>query len=123
MTLEIDILTLFPAMLDGPLAGSIPARIQEQGLAAVRVHDLRRAMPVGVGLHHRADLHAGRDGAADQAHVVKQGVAGDQQLGVVHRLTRPWVDVRSSVRTRDVYRQGAAGTSLRKRNLIERRLW
>ena len=33
MTLEIDVLTLFPAMIDGPLALSIPGRIQEQGLA------------------------------------------------------------------------------------------
>ena len=33
MTLEIDVLTLFPAMFEGPLAASIPGRIQEQGLA------------------------------------------------------------------------------------------
>ena len=33
MTLDIDVLTLFPAMFDGPLAQSIPGRIQEQGLA------------------------------------------------------------------------------------------
>ncbi len=30
MTLEIDVLTLFPAMIAGPLAESIPGRIQEQ---------------------------------------------------------------------------------------------
>ena len=41
MTLEIDVLTLFPAMIEGPLPQSIPGRIQEQGLATVRVHDLR----------------------------------------------------------------------------------
>lgn len=52
MTLEIDILTLFPAMLDGPLAGSIPARIQEQGLATIRVHDLREW---GLGRHRSVD--------------------------------------------------------------------
>jgi tRNA (guanine37-N1)-methyltransferase len=52
VTLEVDILTLFPAMLDGPLAGSIPARIQEQGLAAVRVHDLR---DWGLGRHRSVD--------------------------------------------------------------------
>jgi len=40
MTLEIDVLTLFPAMFDGPLAASIPGRIQEQGLATIRIHDL-----------------------------------------------------------------------------------
>jgi tRNA (guanine37-N1)-methyltransferase len=52
MTLEIDILTLFPAMLDGPLSGSIPGRIQEQGLATVRVHDLREW---GLGRHRSVD--------------------------------------------------------------------
>jgi tRNA (guanine37-N1)-methyltransferase len=52
MTLEIDILTLFPAMLDGPLTGSIPARIQEQGLASIRVHDLREW---GLGRHRSVD--------------------------------------------------------------------
>jgi tRNA (guanine37-N1)-methyltransferase len=52
MTLEIEVLTLFPAMLEGPLAASIPARILERGLAQVRVHDLRRW---GLGRHHSVD--------------------------------------------------------------------
>lgn len=52
MTLEIDVLTLFPAMVEGPLAESIPARIQEQGIATVRVHDLRRW---GLGRHRSVD--------------------------------------------------------------------
>lgn len=52
MTLEIDVLTLFPAMVDGPLAQSIPGRILERGLAVVRVHDLRRW---GLGRHHSVD--------------------------------------------------------------------
>jgi tRNA (guanine37-N1)-methyltransferase len=52
MTLEIDILTLFPAMVEGPLAESIPGRIQEQGLASVRVHDLR---DWGLGRHRSVD--------------------------------------------------------------------
>ena len=52
MTLEIDILTLFPAMLEGPLAQSIPGRIQEQGLATIRVHDLREW---GLGRHRSVD--------------------------------------------------------------------
>ena len=52
MTLEIDILTLFPAMLDGPLAGSIPARIQEHGLAEIRIHDMRTW---GIGRHRSVD--------------------------------------------------------------------
>ncbi len=52
MALEIDIVTLFPEMLGGPLAASIPGRIQEQGLAVVRVHDLRTW---GLGRHRSVD--------------------------------------------------------------------
>jgi len=36
VTLEIDVLTLFPQMLEGPLTASIPGRIREQGLAVIR---------------------------------------------------------------------------------------
>jgi tRNA (guanine37-N1)-methyltransferase len=52
MTLEIDVLTLFPAMVAGPLAESIPGRIQERGIATVRVHDLRE---FGLGRHRSVD--------------------------------------------------------------------
>lgn len=52
MTLEIDVLTLFPAMVSVPLAESIPGRIQEQGLAQVRIHDLREW---GLGRHRSVD--------------------------------------------------------------------
>ena len=52
MTLEIDVLTLFPAMIQGPLAESIPGRIQEQGLVTIRVHDLRE---FGLGRHKSVD--------------------------------------------------------------------
>ena len=52
MTLEIDVLTLFPAMVSGPLTESIPGRIQEQGLATIRVHDLR---DWGLGRHRSVD--------------------------------------------------------------------
>jgi len=52
VTFEIEILTLFPAMLDGPLAQSIPGRIQEQGLATIRIHDLREW---GLGKHRSVD--------------------------------------------------------------------
>jgi tRNA (guanine37-N1)-methyltransferase len=52
MALEIDLLTLFPAMVEGPLRSSIPGRIQERGLAVVRVHDLR---DWGIGRHRTVD--------------------------------------------------------------------
>jgi tRNA (guanine37-N1)-methyltransferase len=50
--LEVDVLSLFPAMLVGPLSDSIPGRIQEEGLAVVRVLDLRRW---GLGRHRTVD--------------------------------------------------------------------
>ena len=52
VTLEIDVLTLFPAMIEGPLSQSIPGRIQEQGLATIRIHDLR---DFGLGRHKSVD--------------------------------------------------------------------
>jgi tRNA (guanine37-N1)-methyltransferase len=52
VTLEIDVLSLFPAMLEGPLAESIPGRIREQGLASIRLHDLREW---GLGRHRSVD--------------------------------------------------------------------
>lgn len=52
MTLEIDVLTLFPGMFEGPLAQSIPGRIQEQGLATIRLRDLREW---GLGRHRSVD--------------------------------------------------------------------
>jgi tRNA (guanine37-N1)-methyltransferase len=52
VTLEIEVLTLFPAIFEAPLAASIPGRIQERGLATVRVHDLRTW---GIGRHRSVD--------------------------------------------------------------------
>ena len=52
MTLEIDVLTLFPSMVEGPLAESIPGRIQDRGLVTIRVHDLRE---FGLGRHRSVD--------------------------------------------------------------------
>jgi tRNA (guanine37-N1)-methyltransferase len=52
VTLEIDVLTLFPSMVAVPLAESIPGRIQERGLATIRVHDLRE---FGLGRHRSVD--------------------------------------------------------------------
>jgi tRNA (guanine37-N1)-methyltransferase len=52
VTLEIDVLTLFPTMVSGPLGESIPGRIQERGLVTIRVHDLRA---FGLGRHRSVD--------------------------------------------------------------------
>jgi tRNA (guanine37-N1)-methyltransferase len=58
--LEIEILTLFPGMLAGPLAESIPGRVQARGLATVRVHDLRHW---GLGRHKSVDDYTYGGGA------------------------------------------------------------
>jgi tRNA (guanine37-N1)-methyltransferase len=60
MTLEIDILTLFPGMLEGPLSESIPGRVQERGLATIRTHDLRQW---GLGRHRSVDDYTYGGGA------------------------------------------------------------
>jgi len=52
MSLHIDILTLFPRMLDGFLAESILGKGIERGLLGVKVHDLRDWT---TDKHHTAD--------------------------------------------------------------------
>jgi tRNA (guanine37-N1)-methyltransferase len=52
MTLEIDVVTLFPGMLEGPLSESIPGRARERGIVEVRLHDLREW---GLGRHRSVD--------------------------------------------------------------------
>jgi len=52
MPLEVDVLTLFPGMIAGPVSESIPGRIQDRGLATIRVHDLRQW---GIGRHRSVD--------------------------------------------------------------------
>jgi tRNA (guanine37-N1)-methyltransferase len=74
MPLEIDVLTLFPPMVEGPLRESIPARIQEQGLVEIRVHDLRRW---GLGRHRTVDdyTYGGGAGMVLRADVVAAALA------------------------------------------------
>jgi tRNA (guanine37-N1)-methyltransferase len=60
MPLEVDVLTLFPPIVEGPLRASIPARIQDRGLAVVRVHDLRHW---GLGRHRTVDDYTYGGGA------------------------------------------------------------
>jgi len=60
MPLEIDVLTLFPPMVEGPLRESIPGRILERGLADVRVRDLRQW---GLGRHRTVDDYTYGGGA------------------------------------------------------------
>lgn len=50
--MRIDIITVKPALLDGPFAHSIIKRAQEKGLAEVHIHDLRN---YGLGKHKQVD--------------------------------------------------------------------
>jgi tRNA (guanine37-N1)-methyltransferase len=52
VTLEIDVVCLFPGMVEGPLTESIPGRTRDRGLVEIRVHDLRRW---GLGRHRSVD--------------------------------------------------------------------
>ena len=60
MALEVEVLTLFPPMVEGPLRESIPGRILDKGLATVRVHDLRAW---GLGRHRTVDDYTYGGGA------------------------------------------------------------
>ncbi|MBL9208545.1 MAG: tRNA (guanosine(37)-N1)-methyltransferase TrmD, partial [Opitutaceae bacterium] len=42
MPLQVDVITLFPRMLEGFLQESILGKALERGLLSVRVHDLRQ---------------------------------------------------------------------------------
>ena len=50
--MQIDILTLFPAMFQGPLTESILKRAQEQDLINIKLHDLKEW---GIGNYHQVD--------------------------------------------------------------------
>ena len=50
--MRIDVLTLFPAMLKGPLSESILGRAQEEGLLDLHFHDLRQW---GIGNYNQVD--------------------------------------------------------------------
>ena len=76
MTLEIDVLTLFPSMITGPLSESIPGRIQERGLIDLRVHDLRE---FGLGRHRSVD-DTPYGGGAGMVMRVEPVVAGIESL-------------------------------------------
>jgi tRNA (guanine37-N1)-methyltransferase len=73
--LEIDVLTLFPAMVETPLRASIPGRILERGLAVVRVHDLR---DWGLGKHRTVDdtTYGGGAGMVMRPEPVAAALAG-----------------------------------------------
>lgn len=53
--MRIDIITVLPELLEGPLNCSIIQRAQDKGLAEIKVHNLRE---YGLGKHRRVDDYA-----------------------------------------------------------------
>jgi tRNA (guanine37-N1)-methyltransferase len=98
MPLEIDVLTLFPAMIEGPLGASIPGRIQERGLVTIRVHDLR---DWGLGRHRTVDdaTYGGGAGMVMRPEPVAAALAALRQPGSLAILLDP---------AGEVYRQARA---------------
>ena len=53
--MRIDIITVLPEILDGPLNNSIIKRATDKGIAEVNIHDLRE---YGLGRHRQVDDYA-----------------------------------------------------------------
>lgn len=53
--MRIDIITVLPELLDGPLNNSIIKRAADKGIAEVHIHDLRE---YGLGKHRQVDDYA-----------------------------------------------------------------
>jgi len=104
MTLEIDVLTLFPDMVEGPLAASIPGRIQERGIAAIRTHDLRRW---GLGRHRSVDdaPYGGGAGMVMRPEPVADGIDAVRRDDSLVILLDPAGEVFSQVRAADLARR------------------
>jgi tRNA (guanine37-N1)-methyltransferase len=101
MTLEIDVLTLFPAMIEAPLAASIPARILSSGLATVRVHDLREW---GLGRHRSVDdaPYGGGAGMVLRPEPVAGALEGLRRPDTLAILMDPVGEVFRQARARDL---------------------
>ena len=101
MTLRIDVLTLFPAMIQGPLSQSIPARIQEQGLADIRTHDLR---DFGIGRHKSVDdtPYGGGAGMVMRVEPIVEAIEGLRGPESMVILLEPAGEVFSHARAADL---------------------
>ncbi|HET7029892.1 MAG TPA: tRNA (guanosine(37)-N1)-methyltransferase TrmD [Candidatus Limnocylindrales bacterium] len=101
MTLEIDVLTLFPEMVSAPLTVSIPGRIQEQGIATIRTHDLRQW---GLGRHRSVDdaPYGGGAGMVMRPEPIADGIDSVRRDDSVVILLDPAGEVFSQERAHDL---------------------
>ena len=104
MALEIDILTLFPEMVAAPLGASIPARIQERGLATIRTHDLRQW---GIGRHRSVDdaPYGGGAGMVMRPEPIADGIDAVRRPESFVILLDPVGEVFSQRRAQDLARR------------------
>ena len=101
MTLEVDVLTLFPEMVSGPLARSIPGRIQERGIATIRTHDLRQW---GIGRHRSVDdaPYGGGAGMVMRPEPIADGIDSIRRPDSLVILMDPGGEVFSQSRAADL---------------------
>jgi tRNA (guanine37-N1)-methyltransferase len=101
MALEIDVLTLFPEMVSGPLAASIPGRIQERGIAVVRTHDLRKW---GIGRHRSVDdaPYGGGAGMVMRPEPIADGIDSVRRADSLVILLDPGGEVFAQSRAHDL---------------------
>ena len=76
--MRFDVLTLFPAMVEGPLRSSILGRALEAGSFELGVHDIRAH---GLGRHHVVDdtPYGGGSGMVMRVDVVDAAIASEEQ--------------------------------------------
>jgi len=105
---RIDLVTLFPQMLEGPLSASIPGRIRDQGIAQIEVHDLRQW---GLGRHRSVDdaPYGGGPGMVMRPEPVAAALDALRSPGSVAILLDP---------AGEVFRQARAGELARREHLI-----
>jgi tRNA (guanine37-N1)-methyltransferase len=101
VTIEIDVLTLFPEMVSVPLAASIPGRIQERGIATIRTHDLRQW---GIGRHRSVDdaPYGGGAGMVMRPEPIADGIASVRRDDSLVILLDPVGEVFSQARAHDL---------------------
>jgi tRNA (guanine37-N1)-methyltransferase len=88
-------------MISAPLASSIPGRIQERGIAAVRTHDLRQW---GLGRHRSVDdaPYGGGAGMVMRPEPIADGIAAVRRDDSYVILLDPAGEVFSQARARDL---------------------
>jgi tRNA (guanine37-N1)-methyltransferase len=86
--MRFDVLTLFPAMVEGPLRSSILGRALEAGSFELGVHDIRAH---GLGRHHVVDdtPYGGGSGMVMRVDVVDAAIAAVRRPGSHVLLTDP----------------------------------